>query len=340
MKCRPIFLSVSLLVLSVGLSGSVARAAVQALPPRPVNVAPPTPRTVALQGQLTSPRIETKLLPSGLEGLPVWFLPRLGVSVRNAPDALSLGYGPLTLTYTSAFGWSAQTSAGTSAPGAQLLAALPAPENLGSSLHVSLSVLRLLNVPLLADTPEVLDFGLPALRMPTSSLPPAAVPTTPPSTPVTVTPPPVTPLPSTPPVTVTPTPPTTPVVTPPAGPGFTPVATLASVRSSRTVNRNIELQRVVMEFDGPATYTVLRDRSGLTFNLPGCSALPRVSDSIPETRSACRWERQAVRCGSTPATDRARSLPCPTRTASWSIPPPTSIPACHRPSTKPACPTA
>ncbi|WP_229776061.1 phosphodiester glycosidase family protein [Deinococcus ruber] len=278
MKCRTIFLSASLLVLSAGLPGSVARAAAQAAQPRPVSVAPPTPRTVALQGQLTSPRIETKLLPSGLEGLPVWFLPRLGVSVRNAPDALNLGYGPLTLTYTPASGWSAQTTAGALAPGAQLLAALPVPENLGSSLHVALSVLRLLNVPLLADTPEVLDFGLPALRMPTSSLPPAATPTAPPS-PLPSTPLPVTPLPSTstPPVppAAPPSQPSQPVVTPPPGPGFTPVATLASVRSSRTVNRNIELQRVVMEFDGPANYTVLRDRSGLTFNLPGVLSAPQ-----------------------------------------------------------------
>jgi len=56
-------------------------------------------RPVALAGVLTSPRIETKPLDGNVEGLPVWFLPRLGVTVRNTDGLLSLSYGGAVLSF-------------------------------------------------------------------------------------------------------------------------------------------------------------------------------------------------------------------------------------------------
>lgn len=96
-------------------------------------------RSVSINGVTLRPLIESKRLPSGREGLPVWFLPRLGVQTRNNPQDVWLSYGGRTLRYTAGH-WSGVAGAG----------GLSAPEPYGSSgsLHVSLEVLRLLGVPL------------------------------------------------------------------------------------------------------------------------------------------------------------------------------------------------
>lgn len=194
-------------------------------------------RPVAIAGEVLHPIIETKTLPSGREGLPVWFLARLGVSVHNAPDDLQLTFGPRTLQYTPA-GWRGTRAATTG---------LSAPELFGGSLHVPLDVLRALGVPVLADAPDVLDLAATVPGMPTPTTTPA------PTRPVTSTP---TPTPSAP--------------TPPPAAG----AQLASVRSSRTLNRNLETQRVVLEFSGTTPYQVTRDKTGLTVTLPGTTGQP------------------------------------------------------------------
>ena len=238
---------------------------------------------MALGGVLISPEVQTRPLTGAVEGLPVGVLPRLGVSVQSGASGLSLSYGGRTLTFVGGR-WLAQNIA-------TVPATLPVPEGLGGSLYVPLGVLAVLGVPTLADTPDVLDFAQAGtgqtspgvvLRVPTSPAQPDPAPSNPaPSNPVPSNP--VQPaVPVTPPVTQPPVtqPPVTqpPVTQPPAlpvTPGFTPVAALASVRSSRTLDRNIELQRVVMEFSAPVAYTLQRDRSGVGLTLPGVSSSPQ-----------------------------------------------------------------
>ena len=223
-------------------------------------------RPVALGGVMTSPRTETKPLSGGTEGLPVWFLPRLGVTVQNSAGSLSLSYAGRSLNFVSGR-WLAQ-NIGT------VPAVLPVPELYGGSLHVGVSVLAVLGVPVLADTPDVLDYapaGAPGSL--TGEIAPVGVqpqPVAPPLVPVPpVTQPPVTPSPVT-----QPPAPQPPIVQPPQPP-FTPLASLTSVRRSRSLDRNIELQRVVLELSAPVAYTVARDRSGLSISLPGVSSGPQ-----------------------------------------------------------------
>ncbi len=209
-------------------------------------------RPVAVQGGVLHPVIETKVLPSGREGLPVWFLARLNVTVLNQPDMLRLEYGARRLQFTDnswqAAGFTAQTR-------------LPAPETYAGSLHISLDVLRALGVPILADTPDVLDFsGAPA----SPTAPPPSPPVTPPAS-VTPTSPPA---PSTPPA-ASPTPTSPPAVTPP-GSG----SQLGVIRSSRRVDRNLEVQRVVLEFSAPVAFTQSTDKTGLNLRLPGVAGAP------------------------------------------------------------------
>ena len=190
---------------------------------------------MALGGVLISPEVQTRPLTGAVEGLPVGVLPRLGVVVQNSASGLSLSYVGRTLTFVGGR-WLAQNIA--SVP-----ATLPVPEGLGGGLYVPLSVLAVLGIATLADTPDVLDFAQ-AGAAPISPLRPIPAP----ANPVPANPPPI----IQPPVTQPPAPPTLPVP-----PGFTPVAALASVRSSRTLDRNIELQRVVMEFSAQVSYTLL-----------------------------------------------------------------------------------
>lgn len=196
-------------------------------------------RPVAIGGILTSPRIETKTLPSGREGLPVWFLPRIGVDVQNDPHELRLRHAGRELRYTATGGWNQ--------PGLHL------PELHGASLHVSLDVLRALGLRFLNDTPEALDLPAPAaiggIITPEQ---PAPVPTPPPAA--------------------------TPPAAPPAGPATTPPpgVQLGSVRDSRTVRRALETQRVVLEFTGPVTYQVAQDKRGLSLTVAAASGAPTV----------------------------------------------------------------
>ncbi|WP_407540693.1 phosphodiester glycosidase family protein [Deinococcus radiomollis] len=244
-------------------------------------------RPVALGGVLTTPRIETKPLtgPSGTvtEGLPVWFLPRLGIQVRPG-GGLTLAYGGRSLTFVAGR-WMAQGFAG-------VPATLPVPETYNGSLHVPLSILTLLGVQTLADTPEVLDFAVATTPGAASGVVLGGIPAVPPSA-VPVTQPPVVQPPNVQPVTQPPAlQPSValpvpqlpviqspvaqpPVVQPPVTPAPVPVAALLSVRSSRSLDRNIELQRVVLEFSAAAPYTVSRDRNGLSFELPGVSSGPQ-----------------------------------------------------------------
>lgn len=223
-------------------------------------------RPVALGGVMTSPRTETKPLSGGTEGLPLWFLPRLGVTVQNSAGSLNLSYAGRSLNFVSGR-WLAQ-NIGT------VPAVLPVPELYGGSLHVGVSVLAVLGVPVLADTPDVLDYapaGAPGSL--TGEIAPVGVqpqPVAPPLVPVPpATQPPVTPSPVT-----QPPAPQPPIVQPPQPP-FTPLASLTSVRSSRSLDRNIELQRVVLELSAPVAYTVARDRNGLSIALPGVSSGPQ-----------------------------------------------------------------
>lgn len=205
-------------------------------------------RPVAIGGLVTSPRVETKALPSGLEGLPVWFLPRLGVDVLlNSPSEIRLRFGPRELRWTGA--WNAPS--------------LSAPEQLGGSWHVSLDVLRTLGVTLLEDAPDIVDFPAPAAQgltpetaPPSAYLPPITTPTPPPAT---------TPLPSQNPA---PTPPPSPPIARPDGPRLT------TVRTSRTVRRTMETQRVVLELTQDAPFNLTRDARGVTLVLAGASGEP------------------------------------------------------------------
>lgn len=240
-------------------------------------------RPVALGGIITQPRIETETLPGGLEGLPVWFLPRLGIEVVNNAGDLRLRWGARELRFGAASGW---TEAGR-------VQDLPAPELLGGSVHVSLYVLRALGLVVLSDAPEVLDFAAPATAaLPAPTGTPSAAPSIPAPIPVPIPAPIPVPNPVPAPLAVpaVPVPPSAPPLGVPSAPlpqgaPFTPPANstavvpavptqLASLRASRTLNRAQETQRLVLEFSGPANYQLARDKRGLTLTLPGASEAP------------------------------------------------------------------
>ncbi|AWN24432.1 hypothetical protein DKM44_02910 [Deinococcus irradiatisoli] len=265
-------------------------------------------RPVAIGGVPTSPVIETKPLSGEREGLPVWFLPRLGLQTRNNPQDLWLSYGTRSLRYTPQAGWSA--SGFKAAP-------LPPPERYGEggSLHVSLDVLRALGVPLAGDERQldvsVVRAGIetPAAPLPQVALV-GAVPASPvvsnvksappraalPGTPAQAAPPalhsasvvptplksapgtlskpvptPPGPAPSTPVVPATPSPPASPAPLPaPGGPSIT------GVRSSLSTVRNVQVQRLVIDLSGPVSYSARNERGGVTVFLPQVSAVPSV----------------------------------------------------------------
>lgn len=98
------------------------------------------PRRISINGAVLHPVIESKWLPSGREGLPVWFLPRLGLETRNDPQNLWLSYQGRTLRFTAGR-WSGDVA------GAERLSP-PEPYGAARSLHVPLDVLRLLGVPM------------------------------------------------------------------------------------------------------------------------------------------------------------------------------------------------
>lgn len=216
-----------------------------------LTLSPALARNVAVGGVLLNPVIETKTLPSGREGLPVWFLARLNVTVQNNPGDLRLGYGARGLRFTGG-SWSAS--------GFTLSTPLPAPEVYNGSLHVGLEVLRALGLPLLADTPDVLDFaGTPA--PPTPATPTQATSTQAASAGGSST--------GAASTGGTSTAATSVPATPPTSPPVAITAQLGTIRSSRRVDRNMEYQRLVLELSAPVTPQQARDKTGLTLTLPG-----------------------------------------------------------------------
>jgi len=105
-------------------------------------------RVVELSGQTLTPVIETKTLPSGREGLPVWFLPRAGIAVENTASSLTLSFSDRTLVFRPNVGWS----------GDFVFPELPGPELFGGSVHVALEVLRALGLPL-RESADTLDMS-------------------------------------------------------------------------------------------------------------------------------------------------------------------------------------
>ena len=244
-------------------------------------------RPVVIGGVLTSPIIETKPLSDKREGLPIWFLPQLGVQTRNDPQDVWLGYGTRSLRYTEPGGWRAS--------GFTLTAPLPAPERYGQggSLHVALEVLRALGL-MLGESPQQLDVSVPrpaaaAPELPTAQVavqerPPEVA--TPEPAPPRPTPPAVAVPPVKPPVTTTPRPsspqpspthPTPPQPSPAPPQVITPVAPappvsparITGVRSSLAIIRNIQVQRIVIDLSGPATFSAQNERGNVTLFVPG-----------------------------------------------------------------------
>lgn len=192
-------------------------------------------RPVAVGGVMQAAAVETRPLPSGSEALAVWTLPRLGVAVRNDPQDLRLRYGERELRHAPGLGWRA---VGFTLPGGTVLAA---PQSLGASLYVPLAALRLLGVPVTADTPGLLGFAAPA-AVPEETLPPS------PDLPATDA--------------------------APAPPALPPLANLGTVRVGRSVHRTVEVQRVVLELSAAAPHSVVRESGGLSVVLPRVTGSP------------------------------------------------------------------
>lgn len=207
-------------------------------------------RPVAIGGVVQSTAVSTVTLP-GAEMLPVWTLPRLGVTVRNDPADLRLLLGTRELRYAPATGWRAV--------GFTLSGKLPVPQLSGGSLLVPLSALGALGVPVLADTPALLDFAAPT-SVPTATLPPSPDLTSAPQPQPTPQPAPQ------------PTPGPSPLPGPPPIPAF--AVNLDTVRVSRTLHRTVEVQRVVLELSGAAASTVTRLQTGLSVTMGGVSVTP------------------------------------------------------------------
>ncbi|MFC4637569.1 phosphodiester glycosidase family protein [Deinococcus hohokamensis] len=217
-------------------------------------------RPLAIGGTLQSAAVATRVV-AGTEMLAVWTLPRLGVSVRNDPLDLRLLLGSRELRYSPDTGWRAV--------GFTLGSPLPVPQLVGGSLYVPLDALRLLNVGVLADTPDLLDVAAPP-SVPAATLPPTRPAQGPAAQSPGVSSPAVptsqTPAPASPPVSQTPATPALPT------PSFTPVARLDTVRVSRTLYRTVEVQRVVLELSAEVPHTVTREARGLSITLPGVGA--------------------------------------------------------------------
>ncbi|WP_322618576.1 phosphodiester glycosidase family protein [Deinococcus terrestris] len=195
-------------------------------------------RPVAVGGAVQAAAVETRTLPGGGEALAVWTLPRLGVAVRNDPQDVRLRYGERELRHAPGTGWRA---VGFTLPGGTGLAA---PQAMGPSLYVPLAALRLLGVPVTADTPSLLGFAAPA-TVPEETLPPS--PDLPAADPAPV-----------------------PLALP-------PLANLDTVRVGRSVYRTVEVQRVVLELSAAAPHSVVRESGGLSV------VLPRVTGSASQT---------------------------------------------------------
>lgn len=189
-------------------------------------------RPLSIGGEVQSAALDSREL-SGGEALAVWTLPRLGVAVRNDPQDLRLLYGGRELRWAPGRGWQAVGFAGG--------AALPAPQQLGQSLYVSLEALRALGVPL-SVTPQAVEVAAPR-SIPAGTLPPSAA--------------------------------QLPAGHSPAA-GGTP-HTLQGVRHSVSRRRTVEIQRTVLELQGSgeAFYQVQQREGGVTLSLPYTRAAAR-----------------------------------------------------------------
>ncbi|CAM3074513.1 phosphodiester glycosidase family protein [Deinococcus radiodurans] len=215
-------------------------------------------RPVAIGGSVQAASVGTRLL-GGAEMLPVWSLPRLGVEVRNDPQDLRLKWGARELRYAPERGWRAL--------GLSLNGSLPAPQLQGQSLYAPLAALRLLGVPLEADTPGLLAFSAP-LRVPGETLPPS--PDLPPVLSSPTAPSPVVPTTFSADAVTTAPPPTQTTL------GPVPVFgnQLQTVRVNRELHRQVETQRVVLELSAPVVHEVQRITDGLAVRLPGVGLTP------------------------------------------------------------------
>ena len=220
-------------------------------------------RPVAIGGSVQAASVGTRWLGGtvgGTEMLPVWALPRLGVEVRNDPNDLRLKWAGRELRYAPGRGWRAL--------GLTLGASLPAPQLEGQSLYAPLAALRLLGLPLEADAPDLLAFAAP-LRVPGETLPPS--PDLPPSSD----------LPAAPASPVVPARVPADAVTSAPAPARTSLSPLPdfgvrlqTVRVGRELHRQIETQRVVLEFSAPVVPEVQRTANGLAVRLPGVGLTP------------------------------------------------------------------
>ncbi|GHF56210.1 hypothetical protein GCM10017781_35650 [Deinococcus metalli] len=168
-------------------------------------------RPVAIGGFMQPSSIDSRMI-GGVELLPVWALPRVGVAVRNDPADLRLVLGARELRFSPVSGWKAL--------GFTLAAPLPLPQVLEGSLLVPLAAVTQLGVGVLADTPTLLDFAAPA-SVPAATLPPSGT--------VTATPAPATPSPVKPAVPTTPAAPASPPPASTTPPSTTPPATTTIV---------------------------------------------------------------------------------------------------------------
>ena len=207
-------------------------------------------RPVAIGGVVQSASVGTVTLPGG-EMLPVWTLPRLGVTVRNDPSDVRLLLGTRELRYAPATGWRAVDFT--------LNAKLPVPQLSGGSLFVPLAALNAQGLAVLADTPALLDVAAPA-SVPATTLPPS------PDLAQTLSPG------AAPGTTPAPVPVPSPLPQPQPQPTF--AVNLDTVRVSRTLHRTVEVQRVVLELSGAAQSTVTRLQNGLTVTLSGVAVTP------------------------------------------------------------------
>ena len=240
-------------------------------------------RTVAIGGVAQAAAVDSRVL-GGSEMLAVWTLPRLGMSVRNDPLDTRLQYGSRELRYSPGAGWVAV--------GFKSSAPFPPPQSVNGSLYVPLAVIKLLGVRVVQEAADVIDFAAPAVVPsvtlgPSADAPVAVTPAVPgpvvkhmpapaaPTASVTITPmPTVTPAPApSMPAPSSPAPLTPPVpVSVPSLQPAQPIANLNTVRVSRTIHRNVEVQRVVLELSNRATHTIERLKDGLNIKLGGTSA--------------------------------------------------------------------
>lgn len=217
------------------------------------------PRAVSINSLPLHPVIESKWLDSGREGLPVWFLPRLGVTAHREGNDLELNYAGRTLRFSGGH-WSGNVA------GAERLSP-PEPYGWSRSLHVTLEALRLLGVPMTGTATT--------LNVQVRSPAPPALPASPAPAPQSALPAALVPLPA----SKTPRSPLSQSASSQSAPQPSPSVPLigprvTDVRSSLTPLRGVLSQRIVLDLSGPAQYSVQRLSGQLSVFLLGASAQP------------------------------------------------------------------